>query len=103
MMTVRFPTGVSIRYRDANYVIRHANGHTDLYTKKDGDWIAQIPTGACVVEVQPASRVFAAVNDPAEIMDAALRLVRERTADGYELAKLKALLADFDARKKDWK
>lgn len=57
MMTVRFPNGQAIRYNDANYVTRSPSGYTDIYTKKDGTWIAQVPM-SCLIEVQPAGAVF---------------------------------------------
>lgn len=39
MMWVRFPNGQCIQYNRANYANRHAE-YSDLYTEKDGAWIA---------------------------------------------------------------
>lgn len=50
MMWVRFPNGQCIRYNTANLAKRTLNGYTDLYTKKDGVWVAQVPTAMCVIE-----------------------------------------------------
>lgn len=61
-MTVRFPDGISIQYNTANYVFRSAAGYTDLYTQKDGQWIAQVPNSA-VIEVVSACRVYKATTD----------------------------------------
>ena len=62
MMTVRFETGLSIRYNDANYVERYAN-YSDLYTSKEKTrWVAQVPHTA-VIEVMPACSVYNPVSD----------------------------------------
>lgn len=45
---VRFSSGLCIQYNDATYATRHA-GFTDLLSKKDGIWIAQVPS-ECVIE-----------------------------------------------------
>lgn len=57
MMWVRFPNGQCVQYNRARYVTRHANGYSDLYTKRDGDWIAQIPN-TCIIESEHACRVW---------------------------------------------
>lgn len=64
VMTVRFSTGVSIQYNRASYAVRSANGFTDIYTEKDGVWIAQVSTSECVIEVEPACRVYNATSEP---------------------------------------
>lgn len=56
MMWVRFPNGQCIQYNTANYVSRTQYGYGDLYTKKDGQWIAQVPN-TCIIESIPACRV----------------------------------------------
>ena len=57
MMTVRFSSGQAIQYNSANYVVRSSNGYTDLYEKKDGRWIAQVPN-SCVIETTFPCRVY---------------------------------------------
>lgn len=57
MMWVRFPNGQCVQYNNANYVVRSQWGYTDLYTKKDGTWVAQVPN-TCIIEVQFACRVW---------------------------------------------
>lgn len=59
MMTVRFPNGLSVQYNDANFALRHAE-YTDLHTKENGAWIAQVPND-CLIEVRPACRVYDAL------------------------------------------
>ena len=56
MMTVRFPNGQAVQYNDATFVSRH-DSYSDLYTKQDGTWIAQIPND-CIIEVIRACRVY---------------------------------------------
>lgn len=63
MITVRFPNGHAVRYNAANYVTRSTE-YSDLYTKKDGVWIAQIPN-TCIIESLPACRVYNALNEDA--------------------------------------
>ena len=59
MMTVRFPNGQTVVYNTATYARRTAT-YTDLYTQKDGAWIAQVPN-ACIIETRPACRVYDAL------------------------------------------
>ena len=58
MITVRFPNGCAVQYNTANFAERSRYGYTDLYDIKDGTWIAQVPTDACIVERFPACRVY---------------------------------------------
>lgn len=77
MMTVRFPSGFSIQYNTANYVSRNALGFTDLYTRKDGNWIAQVPTAGAMVAVVPACRTYSASGPSADVA-AELRELRKQ-------------------------
>jgi hypothetical protein len=61
MMTVRFPNGQAVQYNTATYACRGTNAYTDLYTRKDGAWIAQVPN-TCIVEGVPACRVYQAID-----------------------------------------
>ena len=63
MITVRFPNGQAIQYNQARYASRSQWGYTDLYDKKGGTWIAQVPTATCIIEVEPACRVYNALVD----------------------------------------
>lgn len=103
MITVRFPTGVAIRYNSANYVARSAN-FTDIYVCKDGTWIAQVPN-ACVIEVQPPCRVYNPAREPEEALDAVLDDIEKRrhALPVHKLADLKAALQAFNARSREWK
>ena len=62
-MTIRLLDGTSIQYNTASYAWRSSSGYTDIYTKKDGDWVAQVPTGAVVIECVPACRIYKATTD----------------------------------------
>jgi len=99
-MTVRFPTGVSIQYNTVNYVVRR-DGYTDLYTEKDGTWVAQVPTLGCVVESVPACRVYRGDVDPATLGEQVLDQLK--TLRGAVLQKLKARLSNFDSRTHTWR
>jgi len=56
MITVRFSNGQAVQYNDATYVSRHTD-YSDLLTKKDGHWIAQVPN-TCIIEIRSACRVY---------------------------------------------
>src|SRR3569833_3467580 len=56
MMTVRFPNGQAVQYYTATFVLRK-DGFSDLYTKKAGTWIAQVPN-TCIIESVSACRVY---------------------------------------------
>jgi len=105
MMTVRFPTGFSLRFNGANYCVRSISGEfADLYTAKDGAWIAQVPS-SCVIEVHQACRAWNAITDSSEAIEGLVKLIDERhtSLKGYELADLKRALDAFDARRRRWK
>lgn len=77
MMTVRFPGGLSLQYNEANYAVWGTGGFTDLYTKKDGTWLAQVPTAAALIEIEPASRVYSVVNESQlERLEKEMRLLK---------------------------
>lgn len=61
MFTVRFPNGQAIQYNSANFASRSAE-YTDIYTKKNGTWVAQIPN-TCIIEAIPACRVYNAISE----------------------------------------
>ncbi len=68
MITVRFPTGFSVQYNNANYATRsHDGGYTDIYTKKDGAWVAQVPTSSCLIEVVSPCRTYDASNGSGDV------------------------------------
>lgn len=107
MMTVRFPTGVSVVYNDANY-LKYDAVVWELYTKNPdcgGTWICSIPANTnCVVEHLPACRVENAVMDlkkAANVLGGSQSQLR-KCASG-DLAKLKRLLKHFDLRTYTWK
>ena len=62
MMTVTFPTGVRVRFNNANFVVR-TQGYTDLYqqtenqaaAKENGSWQAQVPNSALIEAVTPCA------------------------------------------------
>ncbi|MGH7593391.1 MAG: hypothetical protein ACRELE_06015 [Gemmatimonadales bacterium] len=78
MMTVRFPSGFSIQYNDANYADRHiSSGLTDLYTKKDGKWLAQVPTHGCVLELVEPCRIYNALQMDSDAVRTSLDALSE--------------------------
>lgn len=103
MITVRFPNGQAIQYNDASYCTRSVNGYSDLYTKKDGTWIAQVPNTALIESVRPCS----ITNPVAREMtpESALALVTEhlRTLPGHKVRDLKVALRAFNARSRTWR
>jgi hypothetical protein len=62
MITVRFPNGQAVQYNSANYVERFTYGYSDLYEKKDGRWVAQVPN-TCLIEIISACRVYNPLTD----------------------------------------
>lgn len=106
MITVRFPDGFSVQYNSANYVTRDQiqHGFADLYTEKDGKWVAQVPVDA-MIEVMTPCRTYDAKNRPQEIVRAILAAIDEQRSalPVHDLARLKSALYAFDARKKRWK
>lgn len=57
MLQVRYPDGTIVVYNNANQLEHGPNGW-NLYTKKDGNWIATIqPSAGVIVEAVEACRV----------------------------------------------
>lgn len=97
-MRVRLQNGTVLSYPTATFASRREQ-YTDLYTKKDGGWIAQVPNTAII---EPSST-------PCAVESLAEQLVRElETSEGrgrrssWALANLKRQLAAFDARSRCW-
>ena len=68
MITVRFSNGFSIQYNLAHYSITRKSGSCDLYTRKDGQWVATVPNVALVEAVSPC-RVYNAIQEPVNTRD----------------------------------
>lgn len=110
MLTVRFPTGVSVRYNQASF-ISYNNAAWELYTKdpaQGGEFVAIIsPQSGCIVESRPAS----AVENPVTGLtgDKALDYVVENIrqfntfTNRRKLKQLKAELTDYNAVRREWK
>lgn len=101
MITVRFPDGTAVQYNTATRV-KYKDTVMEL-CRVDGEREHTIACVGynCIVELAPASSVHNPVKNPAS----ALRFVTERLRDlsVYDVARLKAMLKDFDATKKMWK
>ena len=107
MITVRFPSGVSILYMEANYV-HIADGVWRLMTKENGKVVVAVsPASGCVVEMARPAKI----ENPLDKLtnDHALLFVLEHLRDfdgwsqGRKLRELKAILNDFDARTLRWR
>ena len=104
MITVRFPSGFSVQYNDAHYVVwANAGAPHRIYTRKDGDLVASAPQG-CVIEFMRPCRTYQAITSR-EAIEALLREIDSdrKSISAYDLAALKGRLRDFDALRKRWK
>lgn len=109
MLVVRYPDGTSVTYAIANYVNYLGNGAIELYTNKDGRWVATIQASAgAIVEAEPASKI----ENPLKKLtgEAALDYVLENIHDltktwngGYKASGLKRKLANFSTRYRSWR
>jgi len=101
MMTVRFASGLAVTYNSANYVTR-TNGYADLYTKRHGAWIAQVPNDAIIETVRPCTVEYRGTT-PQQSVEALLNNDALREVSTYELRRLKRALEGFDSRRGAWK
>lgn len=83
MFTVRFPNGQAVQYNTATYASRSTE-YTDIYSRKGGTWIAQVPN-ACIIESVPACRVYNPLADRTDIDE---RISKELRAMNRRLAKI---------------
>ena len=105
MITVRSPGGQFYVYNDATWVQTYpSQNYSDLFTKKDGTWIARVPNdwmleirSPCTMGAAPTGRRQALElllnNDGAEL----------RLCPGHLVEDLKRLLAKFHMQRRTWK
>jgi hypothetical protein len=110
MITVRFPTGVSVTYNTANEINRTASGNVEL-CRRDAEqklWlIALVPAGTdCVIEHTAPCKF----ENPIECatVDAAIRMLTRdgkaiRSAPSYFVKKLKLMLTEFNGKTHQWR
>jgi|CXWL01.1.fsa_nt_gi hypothetical protein len=108
MLTVMFPTGVRVTYNDANYLVR-GEASWNLYTAKDGTWVASIQCAAGVI-IEATSPCAITAPPMATVKSALALIVNElsrSTVTGWDemvlLRDLKSKLSRFDARGRVWK
>ena len=104
MMTVRFPNGQAVTYNRADY-LDYSGDNWELYTEKDGEWIASIQVSAgAIIEVEPPCKIenptIAMTEGTALRMVA--RMLKDGTCPGAEAVEMKAALRGFDARSWAW-
>lgn len=108
MLTVMFPSGVRVTYNEANYCLRSENSW-NLYTAKDGNWVASIQGSAgaliearkpCVIAAPPLATAKSAL----ELVVHELNRNQITGRDDMTLLRdVKQMLRRLDARKKAWK
>ena len=108
-LTVRYPTGHTVVYQNANYVI-HGQDKFQLKTKQDGSTVALIAyaSGACVEFEHPSN-----IKTEFNTLDDALQYVVNNLDTETSLntwgarfrfvRRLKRLLRRFDARDGRWR
>lgn len=109
MMIVRYSDGTGVTYNNAGYVRYLPDGGIELYTKKDGGWIATVQASAgATIEAEPACKV----ENPLKKLtgEAALDYVLENIHDltktwngGHKARGLKRKLANFSTRSLSWR
>jgi hypothetical protein len=108
-LTVRYPNGLAITYNDA-HVLEHGSTCWNLYeSEKRKKWIAAIqPSAGVIVEAKRPCLIENPQTDLTE--QGAVELVKrmfrkKRHADGCgaEVAEIKRLLQQFDARYWTWR
>lgn len=111
MLTVRFPTGVSVRYNQATF-IQYGPDIWHLYTKdpkaEGSRFVAAIsPYSGAIVEALPAC----AVENPTagltgeKALDYVIDNIRQFNGypDRRKLKRLKAKLGDYNATRGEWR
>ncbi len=84
MVTVRFPNGQAIQYNDGAYINR-LSGYTDIYTKKDGQFLAQVPN-TCIIEYVHPCRVYNPIaNVPNEELEALKKEIQSMKRKLYRM------------------
>ncbi len=110
MITVRFPTGVSLTY-NADWYTQHPREDGwkiyDRMPEKGGTIIAMIqPSAGAIMEWSAPCRIenpAAGQTDRKTIEGLAEQPERLRQGSTHHLAAIKRALADFDARTGSWK
>lgn len=102
MITVRFASGFSVQYNDANWVTYTANV-ARLHDRKDGNWIADVSLdGGVVIEARrPCSTYNASTTTDEKLLTLVMDRLRELPR--YRVVELKRALGAFNARRKTWR
>ncbi len=104
MVTVRYPNGQCLTYNEAHDLTRNAT-EWDLYTKKDGKWVASIQISAgVIVEVIPPCKIENPIQQLT--VDSALELLIKHIRDAKNFSNvttLKSLLRKFNSAMWEWK
>lgn len=90
MITVRFPSGFSIQYNDANYVHRHGE-YSDIWDNSAKEtWFAQAPN-SCVIERHIPCRTYNPVATDSDKVQASIEsLEKEVRSLSRKIAKVKS-------------
>jgi hypothetical protein len=107
LITVRFPTGFSVQYNTATYVVWGSVGQrTTLLDRKDGTPLAFVPA-ECIVEFVQPCRTYNANLAPASLVQLLNETIdspaRRQQLSNYDLAELKRRLTEFNGKRKGWK
>lgn len=80
MITVRFATGFSIQYNNANLWTRNAE-YSDLFYQHDNkkEWVAQVPNSCIIEAVSPCRTYHAGDSEIKQSLDNAAKSVRSLT------------------------
>lgn len=66
MITVRFPSGFSVRYNNATTVETLPDGSHDIVSKEPRRWYARVPAGCLVEGINPC-RTYNAAREESEL------------------------------------
>lgn len=104
MISVRFPTGLCVQYREAHFVEWTETAAT-LYTDQTKNvWVASIMNSSgAIIKARLAWHVMQQIDSADQAVDYLLKNLSDVRSSKRNLSRLKKKLDAFDGRTHDWR
>ena len=80
MITVRFPSGLSVQYNDAHFTLRDTNPDTVILKTSRGGACCAIIVGTCIIEHMPPDRIYNPLQEVEDDLAKEVKLLRRQVA-----------------------
>jgi hypothetical protein len=104
MITVRFPTGFSIQFNAATWVVWYPDGTASIYQDRTKTTLFAVAPKEALVEFSRPCRAYDAREAPDDVAETFHRLLTDRKTFGWDtLRDIKRELQRYDSVRRRWK